>query len=208
VSNASDELRNKGNQNNFPSINHPLMFCPMQPKHKSAMIKALWSSHKQLRSFLGWAKYMRSWKNHDFSYFIDDHINDKLPNQHFIFTIGDEIVGMGSLVPCYTPKDSQISLWVVTGYQGKGIGKAIVDTITSVAFEVWGFKTLYYEHDSQNESSKKLPQKCDFTFSHTRDITKTADNESGFWYSRKKERPDYLPDAISQGRPIENYIVP
>ena len=208
MSNATHEIRDKGNRNNFPGFDYPLEFCPMRPKHKPAMIKAVWSSHQQLRGYIGWAKYARSWDAKTISKFVDDHINTPPPSQHFVFLIGKEIVGVGSLVGAYTNHDSQIALWTRTGYQGKGIGKAIVQTLEYVAFNVWGFHTLYYEHDSTNESSKKLPQKCGFTLSHTRNIEKSAENESGYWFSWKKFRPEGLPDAIIQGRPIEDFIVP
>ena len=208
MSNGSEEIRQGGNGGNWPGFDHPLQFCPIRPKHRDAMIRAMWSSHKQLRGFMGWAKHIRNWNNNIFNEFVNAHINATLPTQHFVFTLGDEIVGVGSLVGAYTQLDTQIALWVRTGYQGKGIGQAIVQTLEHVAFSVWGFSTLYYEHDSQNEASKKLPQKCGFTLSHTRNIIKTAQQESGFWFSWKKDRPDGLPDAIIQGRPIEDFTTP
>jgi RimJ/RimL family protein N-acetyltransferase len=208
VSNASEEMRNKGNRNNFPGFDHPLEFCPMRPKHKPAMIKAVWSSHQQLRGYIGWAKYARSWDAKTISKFVDDHINTPPPSQHFVFLIGKEIVGVGSLVNAYTAHDSQIALWVAKGYQGKGIGKAIVQTLEDVAFNVWGFYTLYYEHDAYNQSSKKLPQKCGFRYSHSFDQKKEAERDSGLWFSWVKDRPEGLPDGILQGRPSEDYTKP
>ena len=208
MNNASEEIRSSGNRNNFNGFEYPLEFSPMRPKHKAAVIKAVWASHKHLRGYIGWAKYARSWNAKTISNFVDDHVNDVPPNQHFVFLIGNEVVGVGSLVKVYTLQDTQIALWVRAGYQGKGLGKAMVQTLEYVAFNVWGFNTLYYEHDATNESSKQLPQKCGFTFSHTREIEKSAEQESGFWYSWKKERPRGLPDAIIQGRPIDDFIIP
>ena len=208
MSNATEEMRNKCNRKNFPGFNHPLEFAPMRPKHKPAMIKAVWASHQQLRGYIGWAKYARSWNAKTISKFVDDHINALLPTQHFVFHIGNELVGVGSLVGAYTVHDCQIALWTRTGYQGKGIGTAMVQTLEYVAFNVWGFHTLFYEHDATNESSKKLPQKCGFKFSHSRDIEKSAEQESGFWFSWKKCRPEGLEDAIIQGRPIEDFTTP
>jgi RimJ/RimL family protein N-acetyltransferase len=208
MSNASKDMRDKGNRENFPGFDYPLEFSPIRPHHRHAMIKAIWCSHKQLRGWIGWAKYSRSWDTRTVNRFINDHINDPLPNQHFVYLIGGEVVGMGSLVGCYTPYDAQVALWIVPRFQGKGLGKAIVDTLEYVAFNVWGFETLYYEHDSQNEISKKLPRKCGFKLSHTRDIEKSAEKESGFWFSWKKDRPKGLPDAIIQGRPVEDFTTP
>jgi RimJ/RimL family protein N-acetyltransferase len=202
MSNATEEMRSKGNKENYPGFDFLLEVCPIRPKHKPALIKAVWASHQHLRGYIGWAKYARSWNAKTISRFVDDHINAPLPSQHFVFLIGEEIVGVGSLVGAYTDHDTQIALWVRSGYQGKGIGKAIVQTLEYIAFNVWGFHTLYYEHDYTNESSKKLPQKCGFIFSHSREIEKSAEKESGFWFSWKKYRPEGLPDAIIQGRPI------
>lgn len=208
MSNATEEMRKKGNKENYPGFDFPLEFCPIRPKHKPALIKAVWASHQQLRGYIGWAKYARSWNAKTISKFVDDHINAPLPSQHFVFLIGEEIVGVGSLVGAYTDHDSQIALWVRTGYQGRGIGKAIVQTLEYVAFNVWGFHTLYYEADYTNKSSNKLPKKCGFKFSHSRDIEKSAEKESGFWLSWKKHRPEGIPDAIIQGRPIDDFTTP
>ena len=208
VDNPNDYFRREGSSNNFPGFDYPLTFCPIRPKHKPAMIKAVLKSHQSLRGFIGWAKYARSWDIKAVSRFIDDHINDPLPNQHFVFFIGEEIVGMGSLIRCYTPLDAQIALWVTAGFEGRGIGKKIVDTLIHLAFRVWGYEILYYEHDANNASSKKLPQKCGFKFSHTKDLEKTAELESGFWISWYMNRPKGLPDAIIQGRPIEDFTTP
>ena len=208
MNNASEDIRSRGISSNYPGFDYPLQFCPMRPTHKEAMMRAMWVSHKELRGFIGWAKYLRSWSNNDFYTFVEHHINATPPNQHFVFLIGEEIVGVGSLVKAYTQQDAQIALWVTSGYKGKGIGQRMVETLEYVAFNVWGFHTLYYEHDSSNEASKRLPQKCGFKFSHTKNIVVDAENESGFWYSWKKYRPEDLPPAIIQGRPITEYIIP
>jgi len=208
VDNPNDYFRREVISIKFPGFEYPLTFCPILPKHKPAMIKAVWKSHQSLRGFIGWAKYARSWNIEMVSRFIDDLINDPIPNQHFVFFLGDEIVGMGSLIGCYTPQDAQISLWTVSGYQGRGIGMRIVDTLTELAFRVWGYHILYYEHDARNETSKRLSQKCGFTFSHTRNFEKSAELESGLWFSWYKYRPEGLPDGIIQGRPIEDFAIP
>lgn len=208
MTNASIELRQRGSSINYPGFEYPLTFCPIRSKHKPAIMKAIWTSHKQISGYISWAKRARSWNGRDMSKYIDRLINDPLPNQHFAFFIGNEIVGVGSLVECYTALDCQISLWVNSKYQGIGIGKRIVDTLEDVAFRVWGFQVLYYEHDSSNDSSKRLPQKCGFQFSHTRDLAKTSSKETGLWFSWYKYRPEGLPDGIMQGRNIDEFTNP
>ena len=208
MTNASIELRQRGIFDNYPGFDHPLTFCPIRIKDKPAIMKALWRSHKELRDYFNWARFIRSWNGHDMSKFVDSLINDPLPNQHFAFFIGNEVVGVGSLVECYTPLDTQIALWVNSKYHGLGIGTRIVDTLTDVAFRVWGFQILYYGHDSSNDSSKRLPQKCGFLFSHAQDKKKTAMKETGLWYSWYKYRPKDLPPGILQGRDIDEFINP
>lgn len=195
-------------QPNYPGFDHPLYFCPMRQKHKSAVIRAIWKSHQDLKGFIGWAKYARSWDGPTISKFVDSHINDPLPNQHFVFMLGDEVVGVGSLLKSYTDSDCQIALWVSSGFQGKGIGRNIVLTIEKVAFEVWGFTRFFYEHDARNEGSKRLPQATGFQYSHSFELDKNAENESGLWMSWVKYRPTNLPPGILQGRPIEDFTNP
>ena len=208
MSNASEEMRNRGNHDNFPGFDYPLYVSPMRPHHKPAMIKALWASHKELRGWVGWGKYLRSWNLRNINSFLNDHIYPVPPNQHFVFLINNEVVGMGSLIQSFTPISAQIALWTTAGYQGKGIGAAIVNTLEDIAWNTWGYLVLWYQCDSQNEPSKHLAQKCGFKFSHTKNMEKDAENESGYWFSFKKHRPEGLPPGIIQGRPIEDFTTP
>lgn len=208
MNNASEEMRNRGNHENFPGFDHPLQFSPIRQHHKPAMIDALMRSHQDLRGWVGWAKYIRSWDMKSMSSFLDDHIYAQIPRQHFVFLINKKIVGMGSLMPFPSLQTAQVALWTTVGYQGKGIGTAIVETLEDIAFRTWGYPVLYYECDSQHEASKHLAQKCGFQFSHTKNIEKDAENESGFWFSFKKYRPEGLPPAIIQGRPIGDFTTP
>lgn len=71
MTNASIELRERGVTDNYPGFEHPLTFCPIRSKHKPAIMKALWSSHKDLREYFHWAMAVRSWNGKDMSKFID-----------------------------------------------------------------------------------------------------------------------------------------
>jgi len=208
MDNPNEFFRNDEALSNYPGYDYPLRWTPIRPKHKPALIKAIWKSHKHLRGYIGWARYARSWDVKMVARFADDHINACLPDQHFLFFIGDEMVGMGSLVSAYTPFDAQIALFVTSGYQGQGIGKKIVDTLEDVAFRVWGFAQIFYEHDAYNQSSKKLPQRCGFRYSHSFDQEKEAEKDSGYWFSWVKDRPEGLADGILQGRPIKDFTIP
>ena len=182
-----------------------LTFSPLGKEHRPLMIKAIWKSHMELRGFLNWGKRTRSWNIDDVNIFINSHLRDTFPRQHFVFMVGEEMVGFGSLLPSYTPMDAQVSLWITSGYQGLGIGTQVVKILISIAFDIYGFTRLFYNHDACNEKSKRLAKKSGFRFSHTFDSTKEADEESGFWFSWVLHRPEGLPDGIIQGRPIEDF---
>jgi RimJ/RimL family protein N-acetyltransferase len=85
-------------------------------------------------------------------------------------------------------RDAQVSLWVGLGHEGKGIGKGIVQILEFYAFYVFGYDNLYYQHDSNNRRSGALPPKLGFSFSHTFDQEKSAQKESGFWFSWVKSK--------------------
>ena len=116
-------------------------------------------SHYQ---FTPWGPYVSNWNLRDAQQFVADHIEMEERRDSFVFLIGKEIVGMGSVAPLANPIDVQISLWVGEPFQGKGIGPRIVATIEWYVFEVWGFPRLIYYHEAANLASFQLPQKCKF----------------------------------------------
>jgi RimJ/RimL family protein N-acetyltransferase len=109
------------------------------------------------------------------------------------------------LAPVDDPGAVQIALWVAKGFEGKGIGTRIAATMEQYAFEVFGYSRLYYQHDALNESSKRLPQKLGYRFSHTFEEDITAEDETGFWMSWVKDRPIDLEPGLLQGAPMEQF---
>jgi len=190
---------------NHEGFNYPLTHRRIRPNDTLALSKVLKHSAQHLSGYIEWAQYAKHWSFRQVQLFVNQHVKDEFPREHFLFFIGDEIVGMGSLAPMPHPLDIQISLWVAHGFHGHGIGPRIASTIEWYAFEVYGYAHLYYQHDATNESSKRLPQKLGYRFSHSFDTKVSASNESGFWYSWKKDRPEDLPIGILQGADIEAF---
>lgn len=191
---------------NHPGFDYPLMHRWIKKSDTLEMARVIRSSAHHLKGFISWAKYANTWDFKQIQRFVNDHADPEPPRMHLVFLLGKRIVGMGSLAPMDKMNEVQISLWVAEGFHGKGIGTRIARTMEMYAFEVWGYSKLYYQCDASNEQSKKLPQKLGFRYSHTFNEEITAQNESGYWFSFVKERPDDLPPAILQGADIEPFL--
>jgi RimJ/RimL family protein N-acetyltransferase len=191
---------------NHRGYNHPLMHRRIKVDDTLALSKVLKRSSKHLSGYIGWAQYAGKWDFKQIQRFVNEHVNDEFPREHFLFLIDKQIVGMGSIAPMGDIRDVQVALWVAEGHHGKGIGARIVSTIEWYVFEVYGYRSLYYQHDATNESSKRLPQKLDYQFSHSFDERISAYNESGLWFSWRKDRPEDLPPGILQGADIEEFM--
>lgn len=191
---------------NHPGFEAPLTHRRIRQSDTLPLSRVIKRSHKHLQGYIGWAQYAGLWDFRQIARFVNEHVHDEFPREHFLFFIGNEIVGMGSLVPMPDPLATQIALWVAEGYHGHGIGPRIASTMEWYAFEVYGYSHLYYQHDASNEASKRLPQKLGFRFSHTFDDQIHALNETGFWFSWVKDRPEDLPPGILQGADIEQFM--
>jgi RimJ/RimL family protein N-acetyltransferase len=175
---------------NWGDYDYPLACRALKIGDAQHLYPVMKRSAKILKGYIEWAKYSPSWDFKTVSEFVKDHVNSEFPRFHLIFMIGKQVVGFGSLAPVnVNVRDVQVALWVGLGHQGKGIGNWIVQTLEFYAFNVFGFDRVFYQHDSNNRASGKLPQKLGYRWSHTFDVEKRAVNESGFWYSWVKERP-------------------
>jgi len=191
---------------NFPGFDAPLLYRRIRSSDSLLLSKAIRKSHNHLQGYIGWAQYAGEWNFHQIQRFVLDHVNSEAPREHFIFLIGRHFVGMGSLAPMPSPFDIQIALWVAEGFHGRGIGTRIAATLEEYAFQVVGYHSLYYQHDASNESSKRLPQKLGFRFSHTFDDEIHAERETGYWFSWVKDRPADLSPGLLQGADIAKFM--
>ena len=99
----------------------------------------------------------------------------------------------------------QVALWVAPSHQRKGIGDWIVHVLEWYAFNVFGYDYVYYQYDSQNRKSGKIPQSRGYTFSHTFEDVKDGVLASGFWMSFKLKRPEGLPPGAIDTGTLSNW---
>lgn len=183
-------------ENFWPGYEYPLACRVLKSEDARHLYPVMKRSAKMLKGYIGWAKYAPSWDYKTVVAFVKDHVESDFPRWHLIFTIGRQVVGFGSLAPMPNPRDVQVALWVGLGHQGKGIGPWIVKMLEFYAFQVFGYDNLYYQHDATNRKSAALPSKLGFKYSHSFDSEKTATQESGFWFSWVKPRPEGLPPGV------------
>lgn len=190
---------------NWAQYNYPLACRSLKSSDAFHLYPVMKRSAKSLKYHLGWAKYAPSWDFKTVQKFVDDHVSSELPRFHLIFTIGYEVVGFGSLAPMSHPRDIQVSLWVGSDHQGRGIGSWIVTVLEWYAFNVFGYDYCYYQHDSSNRKSGKLAKRLGYQFVTTFDEEKSGTLDSGFWYSHVKSRPPGLPPGAIDTGTLKNW---
>ena len=175
------------------AYDYPLACRQLRSSDAKHLYPVMKRSAKMLNGFIDWAQYAPSWDFKTVQKFVDDHVNSPYPRFHLIFTIGKQVVGFGSLAPMPNPRHIQVALWVALGYQRQGIGHWIIKMLEFYAFNVYGYDKVFYQHDANNRKSGRLAQSSEYRFSHTFDEEIHAKEESGFWFSWVKDRPEGLP---------------
>lgn len=177
----------------WPGYEFPLACREIKSSDAQHLYPVMKRSAKMLRGYIDWAKYAPAWDFKTVQNFVDDQVNSEYPRFHLIFTIGKEVVGFGSLAPVGNPRNVQVALWVALGHQRRGIGHWILTVLEWYAFNVYGYDKVFYQHDSTNRQSGRLPQTSGYRYSHSFDEKIHAEKESGFWLSWVKDRPEGLP---------------
>jgi RimJ/RimL family protein N-acetyltransferase len=195
---------------NFPSYNAKLEFRPLRNTDARLLAPVFRTSAKSVRTYLSSYQHADRWWLKDTQAFVSACVNDDFPSQHWIFTIGNEVVALGSLHSFGGRLDEvQVVLAVFGKNQGRGLGTAIAKTLKKLAFEVWGFQKLWWIVDATNFPSMKLAQKIgcvlDSTFEQE---AKHAESESGLWHRFVIERDPTLAPAILQGASIDYWSTP
>jgi RimJ/RimL family protein N-acetyltransferase len=132
-----------------------------------------------------------------------EHVNAELPREHFVFTIGSQIVALGSLAPMPDPMTIQLALFVRQGFTGKGIAKSVTVSLENYAFEVVGYEQVYYNCDYSNVASSSIPKALGYEYVDLFEVPKSAKDETGIWMSFKKDRDINLSPGILQGLPAD-----
>lgn len=198
------EFQFRSARKNHPGYNHPLEFRPLKITDSKLLTPVFQKYGKTIRSYLGSFHNAHSWQMGDAQKFVSAELNADFPNFTWLFFIGKDLVGMGSMHPYANSfTDVQIVLAVFGKHQGKGIGTAIGKTLKSVAFDIWGFQSFWWLVDATNHPSKKAAEKVGLSFHHSwEDEVKHSEEESGLWFAFSESRSPELPDGILQGAPL------
>lgn len=200
------DIQNETKPVNFPGYNFPAEFRRLKPTDTLALSKVIRKSRKSLMNYLEWADKSANWSFADIQRWVMYHVkSEDIYRDHFLFLINKEIVGMCSTAPCGKPDQIQLSYWVAEGHQGRGIGTMMAKSLEEYAFRVWGWSAVQINHDATNRASGKIPQKLGYEWNGTFEGDNFARNETGFWYSWIKYRPEGLPPGIFQGEDINSF---
>ena len=198
------ELR-RGNKGNFPGYSAPLEYRLLRKTDGLLLAPVFRLNAKSIRTYLSEYQHSQHWWLKDTQAFVTACVNDDFPTMHYLFIIGGKPVALGSL---HSFGDShnevQIVLAVFGTNQGKGIGTAVAQTLKKIAFEVWGFKSVWWIVDATNRSSIQVAQKIGCTWDSTFTLEeKHGDQGSGLWNRFVVDRDPSLADGILQGASID-----
>jgi RimJ/RimL family protein N-acetyltransferase len=137
-------------------------------------------------------------------------VNDDFPSLHYLFLIGGQPVALASLHSYGgSLRDVQVVLAVFGEHQGKGIGFAAAASLKQLAFEVWGFSSLWWIVDVTNKASIKVAEKIGCVWdSSFEERSNGTDSGSGIWHRFVQYRDNKLADGVLQGADIEYWSVP
>ena len=204
------EFRDEQTVKNFPGYSAKLEFRPLRKTDSAILAPVFRSSAKSIRTYLSSYQYADRWSMKDTQAFVSACVNDDFPSMHYLFLIGNQVVAIASFHGFgENLHDVQVVLAVFGQHQGKGIGKAVAKTMKKLAFEVWGFRSLWWIVDATNRPSMKLAQEIgchrDSTFE---EAVKHGESGSGLWHRFVVDRDPSLAPAILQGASMEYWSEP
>lgn len=195
---------------NYPGYSHRLEFHPLKRDDAFLLAPTFRSSAKSIRSYLSGFQYADRWSLKDCRAFVDSCLRDDFPTMHYVFTIGNNPVAFASLYPIGDRLDEvQIVLAVFGKHQGKGIGKSVAVTLKNIAFQVWGFRSLWWIVDATNRSSMKVADSIGCLWeSSFEEPTKSGESGSGLWHRYVIDRDPNLAPGILQGASVDYWHMP
>jgi RimJ/RimL family protein N-acetyltransferase len=199
------------NPQNYPGFNEPISFRTIRATDTALLTPVLKQHAKSIRGYLGSFHNSHMWDMKDAKKFVAHCVNDQFPSFHYLFFIGNRLVGIGSL---HSYKGSLTQVQIVLAVlgedlQGRGIGTTIGATLKEIAFGVWGFDKFWWLVDATNRASIKTAQKVGLSYSHSwEDEILHAEQESGLWNAFVQERPVDSPPGILQGESLEYWAEP
>lgn len=204
------ELKFREEKPNFPGYSAPLQFRYLRKTDGLLLTPVFRSSAKSIRTYLSAYQYSDRWWLKEATAFVTACVKDDFPSMHFLFTIAEKPVALGSLHPYGdNPDEVQIVLAVFGSHQGKGIGAAVAETLKQVAFDIWGFSKVWWIVDATNRASMAVAQKIGCNWDSTfEEESKYGEKGSGLWNRFVIERPSNAPQGILQGASIDYWMIP
>jgi len=170
---------------------HILETKRLRPEHALALQKALKKGTDHIAGYFSWAVNAHTWSTKQTLFWIQAQLKDGLPNENFVLFLGKDLVGMGSLKSYGNPRSVQMAYWTSKAYLRQGIGETIARSLEGMAFIHRPYQFLYINHDSSNRASGSIPQNLGYGFVESFDAVISAKNETGLWYSWRKESKRY-----------------
>ena len=170
---------------------HILEIQRLKPEHCLSLQRAMNKGSDHIAGYFAWAENAQLWNTKSALFWIQVQLKEQLPSEHFVFLLGKDLVGMGSLRPFGHPRHVQMAYWVAKGYLHQGIGESIARTIESMALNHRPYQYVYINHDSNNRASGAIPQRLGYQLLDTFNTEVSAKLESGFWFSWIKESSRY-----------------
>jgi RimJ/RimL family protein N-acetyltransferase len=202
------ELELRSNTENHRGFKAPLHYRHLRITDTPLLAPVIRSNARSIRGYLGTFQNADLWDIQNAKKFVARCLNDEFPTLHYLFFIGDEVVGLASLYSyAGSPWDVQIVLAVFgPKYQGKGIGTRMGSTMKKEAFEIWGFRSFWWLVDATNRPSIGVAQKVGLRLSHQwEDTVKHSELESGQWLAFFEKRPENLGPGLLQGANMDHW---
>jgi RimJ/RimL family protein N-acetyltransferase len=175
----------------YGNSKHILELKRLRPEHALALQKALNKGTEHIAGYFSWAETAHRWNTKNTLFWIQAQLREGLPSEHFVFFLGKDLVGMGSLRPYGHPRYVQMSYFVSKGYLHQGIGESIARTIQAVALKHRPYQYIYINHDKSNKKSGAIPERLNYKFVETFNSPIQARLETGVWSSWMKESERY-----------------
>jgi RimJ/RimL family protein N-acetyltransferase len=194
----------------FPGYSHRLEFRALQKSDATLLAPSFKGSAKTIRTYLSEFQFADRWNLKDTQAFINACLNDQFPAMHYVFTIGKSPVAFASFQSFgESPTDVQFIIAVFGNHQGKGIGKAVAQTLKKVAFEIWGFERIWWIVDATNRSSMSIATSigCEWDSTFEGDF-KHGESGTGLWHRYVVERGRDLSPGILQGASHDYWTMP
>lgn len=175
----------------YPGQREILTTVKLRPQHAVMLQKAFKEGTEHISGYFAWAEDSKGWSTKRVLFWIQSLLREEWPCEHYLFLLGENVAGMGSIRPMGHVRHVQMSYWVNKRYLKQRVGETIARTLERLCFESRAYELIYINHDSSNRASGRIPQALGYKYmGHFEDV-KHAKSETGLWLSWAKSNPRY-----------------